>query len=93
MSDFDRDVNQKQEDEIPAPTVQIQQGSLYLRLPSEQDPRYGKVRAMVNMFPGDSSLTVFFADTRQRRGSRCSLDNRLLRELEALLGTENVVVK
>jgi hypothetical protein len=48
---------------------------------------------MVNMFPGDSSLTVFFADTRQRRGSRCSLDNRLLRELEALLGKENVVVK
>ena len=93
MSDFDREVRQEPEQETPVPPVQVLQGSLYLRLQSQNDPRYGKVRAMVNMFPGDSSVTVFFADTRQRRGARCALDNRLLRELEALLGTENVVLK
>lgn len=93
MSDFDREVRPEPEQETPVQATRVLQGSLYLRLESQSDPRYGKVRAMVNMFPGESPVTVFFADTRQRRGARCALDDRLLGELEALLGTENVVVK
>ena len=68
-------------------------GTLYLRLPSETDPVFRKIKAMINMFPGDKQVVVFFADTKTRRGSRCELDIRLIRELENVLGKENVVRK
>jgi DNA polymerase-3 subunit alpha len=68
-------------------------GTLYLRLTSESDPMFRKVKAMINMFPGEKSVVVYFADTKARRGSRCELDVRLIRELENVLGKENVVMK
>ena len=89
MSDFtDRVV-------IPDPDIIPQKlsGTLYLRLPSEEDPAYRKVKAIINMFPGDSKVVVFFADTKLRRGAKCDLDSRMLNELENLLGKENVIVK
>ena len=68
-------------------------GTLYLRLPTEEGRLFPKVRAILNMFPGDSTVVVYFADTKQRRGTRCALDSRMLTELNNLLGEANVVVK
>ena len=68
-------------------------GTLYIRLTGEDDPAYRKVKAMINMFPGQMPVVLFFADTKKRRGSRCELDVRLIRELENVLGKENVVLK
>ena len=68
-------------------------GTLYLRLPTEEGKLFGKIRAILNMFPGDSSVVVYFADTKQRRGSRCALENAMLQELHNVLGEGNVVVK
>ena len=89
MSDF---ANQPKED-APAAVEAPKTGTLYLRLSSEDGPMFGKIRAILNMFPGDNPVVVYFADTKQRRGSRCSLDNRMITELISLLGQENVVVK
>ena len=66
---------------------------LYLRLPTENGPLFGKVRAITNMFPGSNSVVVYFEDTKARKGSRCYPDERMVRELENLLGKENVVLK
>ena len=78
----------------PVPAVPAaREGTLYLRLPREEDPRYPKVRAILNMFPGNSGVVVFFENTRQRRGTRCGLADSMLRELESVLGKENVVLK
>ena len=68
-------------------------GKLYLKLPSEDDVRYSKVRAILNMFPGDSPVVLYFADTGVRRGTRCGFRDSMLRELENLLGNGNVVLK
>ena len=68
-------------------------GTLWLQLKSEDDPNFRKVRAIVNMFPGESVVKVFFADTRKLRGARASLDERMIRELKNVLGEGNVVVK
>ncbi len=83
---------------VPAedPTVRAQvmeSATLYLRLPSEDDKNFGKVRAILNMFPGKSSVVVYFADTKLRRGTKCTIDKRMLQELESVLGSENVVIK
>ena len=68
-------------------------GTLYLRLPSEEGTLFTKIRGILNMFPGQSQAVVYFADTKVRKGTKCDLDVRMLRELESVLGSENVVVK
>jgi len=47
----------------------------------------------LNMFPGGNMAVVYFEDTKQRLGTHCALDSRMLDELRSLLGAENVVVK
>ena len=67
--------------------------TLYLRLAGEDEIVYPKIRAILNMFPGRSQAILFFADTKLRRGTLCSLDNRMLEELNRVLGKDNVVMK
>ncbi len=88
MSDFANGKLPEEEQAEPAPDA-----VLYLRLPTEEGPLFGKIRAILNMFPGDHSVVVYFADTKKRRGSQCALDKRMLAELNNVLGTENVVIK
>jgi DNA polymerase-3 subunit alpha len=76
-------------EEKPAPKT----GTLYLKLPSENGPYFPKVKAILSMFPGENPVVVYFADTKQRRGSRCALSDRMIEELRNLLGQGNVVVQ
>ena len=68
-------------------------GTLYLRLPSEEDRRYPKIRAILNMFPGHSRTVLYFEDTKVRRGTVCELRDNMLEELQSVLGEGNVVLK
>ena len=67
--------------------------TLYLRLPAESDPRFSKVKAILNMFPGEQPAVIFFADTKLRRGTKCQIADVMVEELERVLGKENVVLK
>ena len=69
------------------------EGTLYLRLPTEDEVIYPKVRAILNMFPGDSQVVLYFADTKIRRGTRCCIMDSMLDELRSRLGQSNVVLK
>jgi len=71
----------------------VPESVLYLRLPSENGPLFSKIKAMLNMFPGENQVVVYFEDTKIRRGSRCAPDDRLIAELVKVLGLENVVLK
>ncbi len=84
ISDFSR--------EITTQKPQDRNSTLYLKLPTE-DALFHKIKAILNMFPGENPVVVYFADTKQRRGSRCALDERMLEELVNVLGEGNVVVK
>lgn len=79
--------------EAPKNLHQILNGTLYLRLPTEDTKLYPKVKAILNMFPGDQQAVIFFADTRTRRGTRCSIMQSMVSELINLLENENVVIK
>ena len=92
IQDFANNVIMQREDELIRENRR-HQGTLYLRLPSEDDPRYPKVKAILNMFPGESQVVLFFADTKQRRGTRCVLMDSMLEELQNVLGDGNVVMK
>ena len=77
----------------PQEPAVIENKTLYLRLQSENDPAWRKIKAIVNMFPGNSPVVFYFADTKLRRGGRCALDQSMLAELTDVLGKENVVLK
>ena len=80
--------------EEPAPKTQApRQGTLYLKIPSETNALYRKVKAILNMFPGDSGVVLYFADTKVRRGTRCMLADSMIHELKNVLGHGNVVLK
>ena len=90
ISDYTESASQREEQ----PVQEIPQGStLYLRLPNEDCKEFRKIRAIVNMFPGDGQVIVFFADTRKRMGVRCMLHGSMIGELKRLLGEENVILK
>ena len=90
MSDFE---NGEDISEQPFQELQMTTGKLYLKLPSEDSLEYTKVRAILSMFPGESSVVIYFADTAVRRGTKCMLAETMLAELQNLLGKENVVIK
>ena len=69
------------------------ENKLYLRLAGEEDPAYRKAKAILQMFPGQNQVVLYFADTGVRRGTRADLDSRMLTELKNLLGDRDVVVK
>ena len=69
------------------------QQTLYLRLPSREDPRLRKVRLALSFFPGESQVVLYFADCKKRVGSRCQIHPALLEDLRVRLGEENVVLK
>ena len=95
MSDFADPAQRKvMEQFVPrAQPARPLEGTLYLRLPTENTPLQRKVRAILNMFPGENPAVLFFADTRLRRGTRCQLRQTMLDELRNVLGEANVVLK
>ena len=68
-------------------------GTLYLRLPSQEGKLFPKVKAILNMFPGENQTVLYFADTKVRLGTRCKLAASMLGELKNVLGEGNVVLK
>ena len=80
--------------EEPVKTApKVRTGTLYLKISSEADPQLGKIKAILNMFPGENAVVLYFADTKVRRGTRCLLADSMIRELRNVLGNDNVVLK
>ena len=92
ISDFASEAAAAPEEPAYVPPQQ-NNGRLYLQLTGEDDPRYDKVKAILNMFPGEGQVVLFFADTRSRRGTFAAFDERMLAELRNVLGQNNVVLK
>ena len=91
ITDYAAQAPAQQEQPVQEKTLPGQ--CLYLKLTGENDPRYRKVKAIVNMFPGSSRVVVFFADDRSMRGAQATYDSGMIQELKNLLGEENVVLK
>lgn len=90
ISDFsEMPLNPPREEKTAVP----RSGTLYLRLPGEDGKLYPKIRSILNMFPGDSPVVLYFEDTKNRRGTRCMILDSMLEELNLVLGKANVVLK
>jgi len=67
--------------------------TLWIKLPSKEDPRLKKVEKILVMFEGEERVIACFEDTGKRNGAKCLIHDSLVRELIELLGSENVIVK
>ena len=66
---------------------------LWVKLPSEHDPRLEKIRLILSMFPGQQQLILYCEKENKRIGARCLIHPALIEELGERLGPENVVVR
>ena len=66
---------------------------LYLRLPSQEDPLYTKIRNILTNFPGKRETILFFADSGKMLRTHSAEDMRLFTRLTEILGLENAVLK
>jgi DNA polymerase-3 subunit alpha len=66
---------------------------LYIKLSLSGHPKAGRLRPLLNMFPGQARAVILDTDTGKRLGCVCGLDERLSRELADWFGAENVVVR
>jgi DNA polymerase-3 subunit alpha len=90
ISDYANETPQPQWEQ---PKQQKLEGTLYLRLPSQDRKLFPKVKAILNMFPGESQAVLYFSDTKVRLGTRCQLAPSMIGELKNVLGEGNVVLK
>ncbi len=73
--------------------TKVTEQKLYLRFPSQEDPRLHKVRLVLSFFPGESPVILYFADINKQARGRCEIHPALLDDLRERLGAENVVLK
>ena len=66
---------------------------LYLKIPGEGCEQDRKARAILNMFAGEMSAVLYFADSGRRRGTMCAVRDDMMRELRRILGDDAVVLK
>ncbi len=67
--------------------------TLWIKLPSKEDPRLKKVEKILVMFEGEERMIIYCEDTKMRLSAKCMIHDSLICELKQLLGSENVVVK
>ncbi|MCL2569393.1 MAG: DNA polymerase III subunit alpha [Oscillospiraceae bacterium] len=75
------------------PGARSLQEKMYVRLNSQDDPAYVRIRLILTMFPGEHQIVLYFADTEKRVAAKCLIHPALITELQEMLGAEHVVVK
>lgn len=77
-----------------APPREAQQPRrLWVRLPSRDCPEMHHIELVLQMFPGQEQLVLYFEDTGKRVGARCLIHEAFVQELREVAGDGNVVVK
>ena len=70
-----------------------QRKKLYVKFPSTDEKMRRRLELLMEMFPGEEQLVLYFPDTGKRMAARCMVHPALVEELQELLGEESVVVK
>ena len=67
--------------------------TLWVKLPNRGCKEFQHIELIMMMFPGTQQMVIAFTDGSKRLGTKCLIHDALVRELQELLGGENVVVK
>ena len=94
MADSIRLMSAEEGDSMAEQTSETRKGEkLYIKLPTADSPVFEKIKKIFVMFPGQEQAVFYFEDSRRKLGAACVIHPALVKELRALLGADNVVVK
>ena len=65
---------------------------LWVRLPGQSARVMRRIELLLEMFPGEDRLILYFTDTQKRLGANCVIHPALVEELGQLAGADNVKV-
>ncbi|HBR09385.1 MAG TPA: DNA polymerase III subunit alpha [Clostridiales bacterium] len=82
------DLNPMGSDDPPLP-----ERKLWVRLPSRDCAQFRRIELLLEMFPGDDRMIIFFEDTKKRLGAECVIHDALVAELREMLGEKSVVIQ
>ena len=66
---------------------------LWVKLPTQDDPRLKRIELILTMFPGTQQMIVYCEKEGRRIGAKCLIHDALVDELRELFGDNNVVIK
>ena len=72
---------------------EFQNKTLWIKVPSEDDPVLNDVKALLLNAPGKGKSVIYCAKENKRLGCPCQISKSLAAELSGLLGQDNVVIK
>ena len=67
-------------------------GKLWVRLPGQSARVMRRIELLLEMFPGEDKLILYFSDSGKRLGASCVIHPALVEELENMAGEDNVKV-
>ena len=67
-------------------------GKLWVRLPGQSARVMRRIELLLEMFPGENKLILYFSDSGKRLGASCVIHPALVEELENMAGEDNVKV-
>ena len=76
-----------------APAVSEKEKTLWVKIPSCEDPLFEHIRLLLTMFPGNDRMILYCEKEKKKIGARCLRHQTLLAELQELCGDSNVVVR
>ena len=79
-------------DPLPGQTAKVSR-KLFVRIASTDDKALRRIGLLLEMFPGDDQMIIYFPDLKKQRTAGCIVHDALVKELRDLYGETNVVVK
>ena len=67
--------------------------TLWVKIPSREDPLFEHIRLLLTMFPGNDRMILYCEKEKKKVGTRCLHHETLLAELRELCGEDNVVIR
>ncbi len=76
-----------------APATQQEEKTLWVKIPSRDDPLFEHIRLLLTMFPGNERLILYCEKEKKKIGARCLQHEALIEELCELCGADSVKVR
>lgn len=67
--------------------------TIWVKLPSKQDPLFEHIQLLIKMFPGRDRIILYCEKENARFGASCVIHDALIAELIELTGENNVIIK
>jgi DNA polymerase-3 subunit alpha len=67
--------------------------TLWVKIPSREDPLFEHIRLLLTMFPGNDRMILYCEKEKKKIGAHCLHHETLLAELRELCGEANVIVR